>query len=211
MYHIIKYFPELTSTQKRRFENLGELYNYWNQKINIISRKDIKSLYLHHILHSLSIAKVIQFRPHTKIIDVGTGGGFPGIPISILFPEAQFYFIDSIDKKIKVVEAIITALGLKNCQAKRIRAENINDKYDFIIGRAVTNLSQFVKIISDKVSSRSFNSLTNGILYLKGGSIEEEIKSLPYKTEIFNISTFFKEPFFETKIIVYINLINKLK
>ena len=211
MYHIIKYFPELTSSQKSRFENLGELYNYWNQKINLISRKDIKSLYLHHILHSLSIAKVIQFSPNTKIIDIGTGGGFPGIPLSILFPESQFYFIDSIGKKIKVVEAIIAALGLKNCQAKKIRAEDINDQYDFIIGRAVTNLSQFVKIISDKVSSRSFNSLNNGILYLKGGNITEEIKSLPYKTEIFNISSFFKEPFFETKIIVYINLLNNSK
>lgn len=211
MYHIIKYFPHLTATQKSRFENLRELYNYWNQRINLISRKDIKSLYLHHILHSLSIARIIQFSPHTKIIDIGTGGGFPGIPLSILFPEAQFYFIDSTGKKIKVVEAIIAALGLKNCQAKKIRAENINDEYDFIIGRAVTNLSQFVKIISDKISNKSFNSLNNGILYLTGGSITEEIKSLPYKTEIFNISSFFKEPFFETKIIVYINLINNLK
>ena len=211
MYHIIKYFPELTSAQKSRFENLGELYNYWNQRINLISRKDIKSLYLHHILHSLSIARVIQFRPRTKIIDIGTGGGFPGIPLSILFPEAQFYVIDSIGKKIKVVDAIIAAMGLKNCHAKKIRAEDINDQYDFIIGRAVTNLFQFVKIISDKVSNKCFNSLNNGVLYLKGGNITEEIKSLPYKTEIFNISDFFKEPFFETKIIVYINLINNLK
>jgi 16S rRNA (guanine527-N7)-methyltransferase len=211
MYRIIKYFPELTSTQKSRFENLGELYNYWNQRINIISRKDIKSLYLHHILHSLSIARVIQFRPHTQIIDIGTGGGFPGIPLSILFPEAQFCFIDSIGKKIKVVEAIITALGLKNCHAKKIRAENINDQYDFIIGRAVTNLTQFVKMISDKVIKKSYNSLNNGILYLKGGNITEELESLPYETEIFNISSFFKEPFFKTKIIVYINLINSLK
>jgi len=211
VYHIIKYFPELTSAQKSRFENLGELYNYWNQRINLISRKDIKSLYLHHILHSLSIARVIQFRPRTKIIDIGTGGGFPGIPLSILFPEAQFYFIDSIGKKIKVVDAIITALGLQNCHAKKIRAEDINDQYDFVLGRAVTSLSQFVKIISDKVSNKCFNSLNNGVLYLKGGNITEEIESLPYKTEIFNISDFFKEPFFETKIIVYINLINNLK
>jgi len=211
MYHIIKYFPDLTATQKSRFENLGELYNYWNQRINLISRKDIKSLYLHHILHSLSIARVIQFNPHTRIIDIGTGGGFPGIPLSILFPEAQFYFIDSIGKKIKAVQAIIAALGLKNCHAKKIRAENINDQYDFIIGRAVTNLSQFVKTISDKVSNKCSNSLDNGILYLTGGNITEEIKSLPYKTEIFNISSFFKEPFFETKIIVYINLINNSK
>jgi 16S rRNA (guanine527-N7)-methyltransferase len=208
MYHIIKYFPELTSAQKSRLENLGELYNYWNQRINIISRKDIKSLYLHHILHSLSIARVIQFRPRTKIIDVGTGGGFPGIPLSILFPEAQFCFIDSIGKKIKVVEAIISALRLKNCHAKKTRAENINDQYDFILGRAVSNLTQFVKIISDKVINKSFNSLSNGILYLKGGNITDEIKTLPYKTKIFNISSFFEEPFFETKLIVYINLTN---
>lgn len=206
MYHIIKYFPDLTPIQKNRFENLGELYNYWNQRINIISRKDIKSLYLHHILHSLSISRVIQFNPMTKIVDVGTGGGFPGIPLSILFPEAHFYFIDSTGKKIKVVEAIIAALGLKNCQAQKTRAEDISDKYDFIIGRAVSNLSRFVKIISDKVSDRSFNSLQNGILYLKGGDVKEELKSLPYETIVFNIYDFFKEPFFKTKIIVYIKI-----
>jgi 16S rRNA (guanine527-N7)-methyltransferase len=206
MYHIIKYFPDLTPAQKNKLENLGELYSYWNQKINIISRKDIKSLYLHHILHSLSIARVIHFNPMTKIADVGTGGGFPGIPLSILFPEAQFYFIDSRGKKIKVVEAIIAALGLKNCQVKKSRAEDIGGKYDFIIGRAVMNLPQFVKIISDKVSSRSFNSLHNGILYLKGGAVKEELKSLQYKTEIFDIYDFFKEPYFKTKIIVYIEI-----
>ncbi len=208
MHYIVKYFPDLASNQKDRFEYLGELYNYWNQKINIISRKDIKSLYLHHILHSLSIAKLIQFKPRTKIIDVGTGGGFPGIPLSIMFPEADFYFIDSIGKKIKVVKEIINELGLINCQAERIRAQDISGKYDFITGRAVTNLTQFVKIISDRVSSKCFNSFNNGIFYLKGGKIAGEIKSLPYKAEIFNISGFFEEPFFETKMIVYINLTN---
>ena len=208
MHHLIKYFPDLTSEQQSRLKKLGELYNYWNTRINVISRKDVKSLYLHHILHSLSIARVIQFKPGTKIIDVGTGGGFPGIPLSILFTDAKFYFIDSISKKIKVVEAVINALDLKNCEARQIRAEDVTGQYDFITGRAVTNLSKFVSLMSGKVSYRCFNSINNGIIYLKGGDIEEEIKSLPFKAEIFNISGFFKEPYFETKKIVYISLVN---
>ena len=207
MHHIIKYFPGLYSIQQSRFENLGKLYIYWNQKINIISRKDIKSLYLHHILHSLSIAKVVQFKPGTKIIDVGTGGGFPGIPLSILFPRAEFWFIDSVGKKIKVVESIIDTLGLTNCKAKKIRAKDFNEQYDFIIGRAVTNLPEFIKIITDKVNNKCFNSFNNGIFYLKGGDITEEIKSLPYQTKTFNITDYFKEPFFKKKKIVYIDLI----
>ena len=200
MHHIIKYFPGLNSIQKSRFENLGKLYNYWNQKINI------KSLYLHHILHSLSIAKIIQFKAGTKIIDIGTGGGFPGIPLSILFPGAEFWFIDSVGKKIKVVESIINTLGLINCKAKKIRAEDFNEQYNFIIGRAVTNLPEFIKIITGNVSNKCFNSLNNGILYLKGGDITEEIKSLPYQIKTFDITDYFKEPFFKTKKIVYIDL-----
>jgi 16S rRNA (guanine527-N7)-methyltransferase len=207
MHHLIKYFPDLTDVQLSRFEKLGELYNYWNARINIISRKDINSLYLHHILHSLSIAKVIQFKSGTKIIDAGTGGGFPGIPLSIFFPDAEFYFVDSIGKKIKVVEAIIDELELNNCKARQIRAEDVTGQYDFILGRAVTNLPRFISIISDKVSNKCFNSLDNGVLYLKGGDINKEIKSLPYRTQIFNIIDYFKEPFFETKKIVYINMV----
>jgi len=208
MHNIIKYFPDLSTTQQSRFRKLGELYKYWNTRINVISRRDIKNLYLHHILHSLSIARVIQFQPGTRIIDVGTGGGFPGIPISILFTDAEFYFVDSVGKKIKVVEAVIDALDLNNCKAIHVRAENVAGKYDFIMGRAVTNLSKFVTLMSGKVSNRGFNSIKNGIIYLKGGDMEEEIKSLPYIVKIFNISDYFNEPFFETKKIVYINLIS---
>ncbi len=207
MHHIIKYFPGLSSIQQSRFENLGKLYNYWNKKINIISRKDIKSLYLHHILHSLSIAKVIQFKPGTKIIDVGTGGGFPGIPLSILFPGSEFRLVDSVGKKIKVVASIIDTLDLANCKTEKVRAEDFNEEYDFIIGRAVTNLPGFIKYIDGNVSNKCFNSFNNGILYLKGGDITEEMSSLPYQTKTFNIYDFFKEPFFKTKKIVYIDLV----
>ncbi len=209
MHHILKYFPDLTIEQQIRFKKLGELYNYWNTRINVISRKDIKNLYLHHILHSLSIARLIQFKPGTRIIDVGTGGGLPGIPLSIFFADAEFYFIDSVRKKIKVVESIIDELDLKNSKAMQVRAEDVTGQYDFIMGRAVTILPKFVTLMSGKISHRCFNSFKNGIIYLKGGDMEEELRSLPCKTEIFNISDYFSEPFFETKRIIYINLVNK--
>ncbi len=205
MHQILKYFPDLTSEQQSRLTKLGELYYYWNTRINVISRKDIKNLYLHHILHSLSIVRLIQFKAGTRIADVGTGGGLPGIPLSIIFTDSEFYFIDSVSKKIKVVNAIIYALDLKNSRAIRARAEDVTGQYDFITGRAVTNLTEFVTILASKLSPHSFNSLNNGIIYLKGGDVEEELKSLPCRSKVFGISDYFSEPFFETKKIIYVS------
>jgi 16S rRNA (guanine527-N7)-methyltransferase len=205
MHQILKYFPDLTSEQQSRLIRLGELYHYWNTRINVISRKDIKNLYLHHILYSLSIVRLIQFKAGTRIADVGTGGGLPGIPLSIIFTDSEFYFIDSVGKKIKVVNAIIDALDLKNSRAIQARAEDVTVQYDFITGRAVTNLTEFVTILANKLSPHSFNSINNGILYLKGGDVEEELKSLPYRSKVFKISDYFSEPFFETKKIIYVS------
>ena len=205
MHQILKYFPDLTSEQQSRLTRLGELYYYWNTRINVISRKDIKNLYLHHILHSLSIVRLIQFKAGTRIADVGTGGGLPGIPLSIIFTDSEFYFIDSVSKKIKVVNSIIDALDLKNARAICARAENVTVQYDFITGRAVTNLTEFVTVLASKLSPHSFNSLNNGIIYLKGGDVEEELRSLPYRSKVFKISDYFSEPFFETKKIIYVN------
>ena len=205
MHQILKYFPDLTSEQQSRLIRLGELYHYWNTRINVISRKDIKNLYLHHILHSLSIVRLIQFKAGTRIADVGTGGGLPGIPLSIIFTDSEFYFIDSVSKKIKVVNSIIDALDLKNARAICARAENVTVQYDFITGRAVTNLTEFVTVLASKLSPHSFNSLNNGIIYLKGGDVEEELRSLPYRSKVFKISDYFSEPFFETKKIIYVN------
>jgi 16S rRNA (guanine527-N7)-methyltransferase len=205
MHQILKYFPGLTNEQQNRFVKLGELYNYWNKRINVISRKDISNLYLHHILHSLSIVPLIRFIAGTRIADIGTGGGLPGMPLSIIFTDSEFCFIDSVSKKIKVVNAIIDALGLKNCRAICARAEDVSGQYDFITGRAVTKLPEFVTLLVDKLSPRSFNSLKNGIIYLKGGDVEKELKSISYRSEIFRISDYFSEPFFETKKIIYIS------
>jgi 16S rRNA (guanine527-N7)-methyltransferase len=205
MNQILKYFPDLTIEQQSRLAKLWKLYDYWNTRINVISRKDVKNLYLHHILHSLSIVRLIQFRAGTRIADVGTGGGLPGIPLSIIFTDSEFYFIDSVSKKIKVVNSIIYSLDLKNSRAIRARAEDFTGQYDFIIGRAVTNLNEFVTLLAGKLSPRSFNSLRNGIIYLKGGDVEEELKSLPYRSKVFRISDYFSEPFFETKKIIYVS------
>ena len=171
-------FSDLTDSQIKQYESLMSLYESWNNKINVVSRKDISELNIRHVLHSLSIAKIIKFIPETKILDVGTGGGFPGIPLAIMFPEVSFHLIDSIGKKIKVVKAISDELGLKNVVAEQIRSENVNQQYDFVISRAVTNMTDFIKIVDGKVSSKSKNSLDNGILYLKGGDLTNELKQL---------------------------------
>ena len=200
---ILKYFPNLTNDQVYKFEILQEIYEEWNSKINVISRKDIDQLYLKHVLHSLSIAKVISFNDNTTILDVGTGGGFPGIPLAILFPECNFILLDSIAKKIKVVDAVVLSLGLKNVKTITARVENTSDKYDFIISRAVTKMKDFKKLIKGKLNNSSKNTLKNGILYLKGGDLDSEL--LGIKHQIFNLTDFFSEEFFVTKKVVYIS------
>ena len=205
MEEILKQFPNLTENQILQFKKLEVLYHDWNAKINVISRKDIDELYTKHVLHSLAIAKIQPFELGTYILDVGTGGGFPGIPLAILFPETRFYLIDVIAKKIKVVQAIVDALGLKNVKAEQIRAENVKGDYDFIVSRAVTNMPDFVSWIKDKIKKQNKHNLPNGILYLKGGDLTEELKDFPRATE-YNIADFFKDEFFETKKVVYLPL-----
>ena len=205
MDEIQKYFPYLTDIQKEQFAKLDFLYHDWNAKINVISRKDIDELYTKHVLHSLGIAKVIKFEPGTFVLDVGTGGGFPGIPLAILFPETRFYLIDVIAKKIKVVQAVVDALELKNVKAEQIRAELVKGDFDFIVSRAVTNMPDFVSWIKDKIKKKSKHELRNGILYLKGGDLTEELKDFPKATE-YNLSGFFEDEFFETKKVVHLPL-----
>ena len=205
MEEIIKQFPNLTENQLLQFQKLEALYQDWNAKINVISRKDIDELYTKHVLHSLAIAKIQPFEPGTYILDVGTGGGFPGIPLAILFPETRFYLIDVIAKKIKVVKAVADDLGLKNVKAEQMRAENVKGDYDFIISRAVTNMPDFVSWINDKIKKQNKHELKNGILYLKGGDLTEELKDFPKATE-YNIAEFFKDEFFETKKVVHLPL-----
>lgn len=201
---ILKHFPDLTPKQIQQFEQCMPLYMHWNEQINVISRKDIEHLYEHHILHSLAIAKVVPFKPQSKILDVGTGGGFPGIPLAILFPEVNFVLVDSIGKKIKVVKEVAAALGLTNVRAMQIRAEELEEKFDFIVSRAVTTLPEFMTWIRNKYSVKSFNYINNGLLYLKGGDIKDEIASVKGKAKIYNISDFFEEEFFQTKKVVYV-------
>jgi 16S rRNA (guanine527-N7)-methyltransferase len=205
MKFIEKYFQDLTEIQKSQFESLGALYAEWNAKINVISRKDIDQLYLKHVLHSLSIAKYVQFNQGSKIIDVGTGGGFPGIPLAIMFPESEFLLIDSIGKKIKVVEAIYKELGIQNCKAVQIRAEDVKGIFDFVISRAVTSLPVFVEWVKNCISKKSIHSVPNGIIYLKGGDLSTEL-DIPYHSMVINISDYFDEAFFETKKIVHVYL-----
>jgi len=201
---ITHYFPELSDLQKEQFSKLDELYRFWNAQINVISRKDIDKLYLHHILHSLAIAKVISFLPGEKILDVGTGGGFPGIPLAILFPETQFHLVDSIGKKIKVVNEVAKGIGLKNLVASHARAEQINDRFDFIISRAVTQLKDFYPWIRGKFNKDSKNVLKNGVLYLKGGDLNEEILQSGLKNVTrYPINDYFTEEFFDTKFVIY--------
>ena len=199
---ILKYFTNLTREQIKRFDKLYMLYNHWNAKINVVSRKDIDELYLKHVLHSLSISKVIQFKKNTSILDVGTGGGFPGIPLAILFPECKFLLVDSINKKINVVEEITKSLKLTNVSFKAIRVEKLDSKHEFIMSRAVTKMNKFKKLVKGKISSENKNLTKNGILYLKGGDLKNEMKYIDHK--IYNISDFFEEDFFETKKIVYV-------
>ncbi|MFV8368319.1 16S rRNA (guanine(527)-N(7))-methyltransferase RsmG [Flavobacterium sp. LB2R40] len=205
MDEILKYFPNLTDFQKEQFEKLDFLYHDWNEKINIISRKDIDALYTKHILHSLGIAKIIKFEPGTYVLDVGTGGGFPGIPLAILFPETRFYLIDIIAKKIKVVQAVAEGLELKNVKAEQLRAENVKGDFDFIVSRAVTNMPDFVSWVKTKIKKNNKHELKNGILYLKGGDLTEELKDFPKATE-YNLSDFFEDEFFETKKVVHVPL-----
>lgn len=202
---IFSYFPDLTEEQKQQFARLEELYKDWNGKINVISRKDMDAFWVHHVLHSLAIARLIRFRPGTKIMDVGTGGGFPGIPLAIMFPEAVFYLVDSIGKKIKVVEGVRDALGLKNVRAEQARVENIREKQDFIVSRGVTAFPAFVELVKDKIQKTSQNQLKNGILYLKGGEFEDELKPFAGRTKVYAIPDFFSEPFFETKKVIHLS------
>ena len=203
---IFHYFPELTELQQTQIRKLQALYSEWNEKINVISRKDIDNLYINHVLHSLGIAKTATFKPGAKILDVGTGGGFPGIPLAILFPETEFHLVDSIGKKITVVKNVSEALGLKNIKAEQIRAEQIKGEYDFIVSRAVTRLKEFYGWVNKKIKKESIHSLYNGILYLKGGDLDEEMDELKKPYQIFELQDYFKEEFFETKKVVYVPL-----
>ena len=205
MEQIITHFPNLTAVQLEQFQKLEILYQDWNAKINVISRKDIGELYTKHVLHSLAIAKIQKFEPGTFVLDVGTGGGFPGIPLAILFPETRFYLIDVILKKINVVKAVADSLGLKNVKAEQLRAENVKGDFDFIVSRAVTNMPDFVSWIKDKIKKQNKHELPNGILYLKGGDLTEELQDFPKATE-YNISEFFSDEFFETKKVVHLPL-----
>ncbi len=200
---ILNYFPELSENQILQFNQLGYLYKDWNSQINVISRKDIDELYLKHILHSLGIAKVIQFKEKTKILDVGTGGGFPGIPLAIMFPNVDFVLVDSIGKKIKVVQEIVNKIGLTNVKVYNKRAEEINGQFDFVVTRAVAQMNKFIPLIKGKMKVDSFNELKNGILFLKGGDLIQEIAESKKTVSIFPLSDYFEEEFFETKVVLY--------
>ncbi|GAB2976798.1 16S rRNA (guanine(527)-N(7))-methyltransferase RsmG [Mucilaginibacter puniceus] len=201
---LFTYFPDLTDHQKQQFEQLPELYNFWNNQINVISRKDIDELFERHVLHSLGIAKVMPFLPGEKVLDVGTGGGFPGIPLAILFPETDFYLVDSIGKKIKVVQEVAKAIGLKNLRAAHLRAEQVNEKFDFVVSRAVTRLGEFYPWVRGKFNKNSKNTLANGILYLKGGDLQQEITESGLKVQQYYLKDYFTEEFFETKQVIYV-------
>ncbi len=205
---IFKYFPDLSERQKEQINALGGLYREWNAKINVISRKDMEHFYLHHVLHSLAIARLVRFKPEAKVMDAGTGGGFPGIPLAILFPETDFLLVDSIGKKIKVVQAVIRALGLQNAEALQARAEEINGSFDFVVSRAVTDLEVFTRWTLKKVNPRSQHVLPNGILYLKGTGIGPELarvrKNRKVKVKTYPLWRFFSEDFFQTKQMVHV-------
>lgn len=200
---IISYFPDLTEKQIGQFDRLQELYEDWNAKINVISRKDMEHFYVHHVLHSLGIAKVTGFQPGTKVLDIGTGGGFPGIPLAILFPDTHFHLVDSIGKKITVVKEVAKALKLGNVEAQQARAETLVRKYDFVISRAVTRMINFYPWVKGKIKREDINEFQNGILYLKGGDVDEEMEELDKSYVTYHLSDYFKEDFFETKKVVY--------
>ena len=200
---LFKYFPQLSDNQQSQLIKLAELYQDWNQKINVVSRKDIDELYLRHVLHSLGIAKVISFHPNTKVLDVGTGGGFPGIPLAILFPQTSFHLVDSIGKKIKVVEEVSQGLGLKNVKITNTRVENVTDQYDFIVSRAVAQMETFVHWVKGRILKDNHHELKNGILYLKGGDLSDEL-SIYKNAKVFSLKDFFDEEYFETKCVVHL-------
>ncbi len=201
---IFRYFPQVTEVQQKQFAQLFDLYREWNDKINVVSRKDIDNLYVNHVLHSLGIARVNSFLPGSRVLDVGTGGGFPGIPLAILFPETQFHLVDSIGKKITVVRAVSEGVGLKNVKAEQIRAEEIKGEYEFVVSRAVTRLKEFYGWIHRKVKKESIHELKNGILYLKGGDLQEELAEARKAYTLYNLSDYFTEEFFETKKVVHV-------
>ena len=196
---ISTYFKDLTNIQKKQFSAISELYGFWNAQINVVSRKNMCDFNERHVLHSLGIAKIMNFEDGTKVLDVGTGGGFPGVPLAILFPKVEFFLVDSIGKKIKVVRAVAKELGLKNVKTAHERAENINDKFDFVVSRAVTRMPAFLKLIEDKFYQDCNNTFANGVLYLKGGDLTEEMSQVKYHYNLFNLSDYFSQDFFETK------------
>lgn len=201
---ILKYFPDLTETQKQQFASLYDLYTDWNAKINVISRKDIENLYEHHVLHSLGIAKIINFRPGTSIMDLGTGGGFPGIPLAILFPEVKFHLVDSIGKKVRVATEVANAIGLKNVTFRHARAEEEKQLFDFVVSRAVMPLADLLKIIRKNITPKQQNALPNGLICLKGGELANETMPFKNKTVMYDLKDYFEEEFFETKKVVYV-------
>lgn len=203
---ILKYFPDLTETQKQQFVALYDLYTDWNSKINVISRKDITNLYEHHVLHSLGIAKIIHFRPATEVMDLGTGGGFPGIPLAILFPDTHFHLVDSIGKKVKVATEIAQAIGLKNVTTRHCRAEEEKQQFDFVVSRAVMPLTDLLKIIRKNIRKEQHNVLPNGLICLKGGELDREVMPVKHQTLIYDLKDYFEEEFFETKKVVYVTI-----
>ena len=205
MNELLKHFPDLNTKQKEQFAQLEDLYTFWNAQINVISRKDMDAFYERHVLHALGIAKILQFKEQARVLDVGTGGGFPGIPLAILFPKTQFYLIDSIGKKIKVVHAVQESLGLTNVKTSQLRAEEFKEKVDFVVSRAVKKMEVFVPWVKNNLNTKHKHSLKNGILYLKGGDLTEELKSFP-KAQSYNLKDHFDTPFFETKKVVYLSL-----
>ncbi len=206
---IKKYFPNITELQAEQFAQLEALYNDWNSKINVISRKDIQNLYEHHVLHSLGIAKIANFRSGTRLMDLGTGGGFPGIPLAILFPEASFHLVDSIGKKVRVAQEVATAIGLKNVEFSHARAEEIKDKYDFVVTRAVMPMTDLVKVARKNIQKEQHNALPNGIIALKGGELDSEIAPMRGIATVWELSDFFEEEYFKTKKVVHVGIVSK--